>query len=91
MFVCPDITILSIPQVAAPAGYDNYQYFDVKQMDAALTYWNLMAYDYAGSWLNITANQANVYDASLTNVSTDVAVQWYLDNGVTASKMTIGK
>ncbi|EPS99490.1 hypothetical protein FOMPIDRAFT_40309 [Fomitopsis schrenkii] len=76
--------------IAAPAGYDNYQYFNVKQMDAALTYWNLMAYDYAGSWLNITANQANVYDASLTNVSTDVAVQWYLGNGVTASKMTIG-
>ncbi|KZT65234.1 carbohydrate-binding module family 5 protein [Daedalea quercina L-15889] len=76
--------------VAAPAGWENYQYFNVPQMDEAITYWNLMAYDYAGSWLNITANQANVYDASLTNVSTDIAIKWYLSQGATASKMTMG-
>ncbi|KAH9832008.1 glycoside hydrolase superfamily [Rhodofomes roseus] len=76
--------------VAAPAGWANYQYFNVPAMDAAITYWNIMAYDYAGSWENITANQANVYDASLTNVSTDIAIKWYLSQGATASKVTMG-
>ncbi|KZT03657.1 carbohydrate-binding module family 5 protein [Laetiporus sulphureus 93-53] len=75
---------------ASPAGYDNYQYFNVPQMDAALTYWNLMAYDYAGSWLNITANQANLYDHQLTNVSTHLALEWYIANGATPSKITMG-
>ncbi|OCH89471.1 hypothetical protein OBBRIDRAFT_664377 [Obba rivulosa] len=76
--------------VAAPAGWDNYQYFPVKQMDEAITYWNLMAYDYAGSWLNWTDNQANLYDGVRTNVSTDKALTWYVQNGATASKMTMG-
>ncbi|KAH9945514.1 glycoside hydrolase superfamily [Amylocystis lapponica] len=75
---------------AVPAGWDNYQYFLVPQMDAALTYWNLMAYDYAGSWLNFTDNQANLYDGVRTNVSTYKATKWYLDNGASANKITMG-
>ncbi|PCH38885.1 carbohydrate-binding module family 5 protein [Wolfiporia cocos MD-104 SS10] len=75
---------------AVSAGWANYQYLLVPQMDAALTYWNLMAYDYAGSWLNITANQANLYDPSLTNVSTNKAIEWYLANGATPSKINMG-
>ncbi|KAH8110970.1 glycoside hydrolase family 18 and carbohydrate-binding module family 5 protein [Phellopilus nigrolimitatus] len=75
---------------AVPAGSVNYANLNVAQMDAALSYWNLMAYDYAGSWLNFTDNQANLYDGQRTNVSTDKAVTWYLENGATAGKINMG-
>ncbi|EED82727.1 hypothetical protein POSPLDRAFT_58726 [Postia placenta Mad-698-R] len=75
---------------AVSAGWDNYQYMLVPQMDAALSYWNLMAYDYAGSWLNYMGTSANLYDASLTNVSTDKAIKWYLGQGATPSKINMG-
>ncbi|KDQ52897.1 carbohydrate-binding module family 5 protein [Jaapia argillacea MUCL 33604] len=75
---------------AVAAGSANYQYYVVPQMDAALTYWNLMAYDYAGSWLTWADNDANVYGGTRTNVSTDSAIKWYLANGATASKINMG-
>ncbi|KAG5635932.1 hypothetical protein H0H81_009645, partial [Sphagnurus paluster] len=75
---------------AVSAGQPNYQYLKVTQMNAALDYWNLMAYDYAGSWLNYADNQANLYGGARTGFNTDNAVQWYLANGATASKITLG-
>lgn len=75
---------------AVSAGPANYAYLDVPTMDAALTYWNLMAYDYAGSWLNFTDNQANLYGGARTNVSTDAAIKWYEANGATPSKINVG-
>ncbi|KAH9849684.1 glycoside hydrolase superfamily [Lenzites betulinus] len=75
---------------AVPAGSDNYQWLHVPIMDNALTYWNLMAYDYAGSWLTWADNQANLYYGQRTNVSTDKAVKWYLANGATANKINMG-
>lgn len=79
-----------ILQAAVAAGPANLAYLNVAQMDMALSYWDLMAYDYAGSWLDFTANSANVYDASLTNVSTDNALSFYLSNGATAGKINMG-
>ncbi|KAI0360781.1 hypothetical protein OH77DRAFT_1517210 [Trametes cingulata] len=75
---------------AVPAGSENYQYLRVPIMNDALTYWNLMAYDYAGSWLSWTDNQANLYGGERTNVSTDRAIKWYLANGATAGKINMG-
>ncbi|KAH9173832.1 glycoside hydrolase family 18 protein [Lactarius sanguifluus] len=75
---------------AVAAGTANYASLVVPQMNSALTYWNLMAYDYAGSWLTWADNQANLYGGARTNVSTDAAVQWYLSKGATASKINMG-
>ncbi|KLO18245.1 hypothetical protein SCHPADRAFT_820108 [Schizopora paradoxa] len=75
---------------AVPAGYANYINLVVSQMNSALSYWNLMAYDYAGSWLNFTDNQANVYGGVRTNVSTDRAFKWYTANGASAAKINMG-
>ncbi|EIN05503.1 hypothetical protein PUNSTDRAFT_122390 [Punctularia strigosozonata HHB-11173 SS5] len=75
---------------AVAAGPANYQYYVVPQMDKALTYWNLMAYDYSGSFSNITAPQDNVYGGALTGFSTDAAIQWYFANGATPSKINLG-
>ncbi|KAI5117053.1 hypothetical protein M0805_005292 [Coniferiporia weirii] len=75
---------------AVPAGSANYAYLNVPQMDKALSYWNLMSYDYAGSWLTFADNQANLYGGARTNVSTDEAVSWYVKNGATAGKINMG-
>lgn len=75
---------------AVAAGSANYANLNVAQMDAALSYWNLMAYDYAGSWLTFADNQANLYGGSRTGVSTDQAITFYLQNGATAGKINMG-
>ncbi|KAF9259245.1 hypothetical protein L218DRAFT_670920 [Marasmius fiardii PR-910] len=75
---------------AVSAGAANYAYLNVPQMNSALNFWNLMAYDYAGSWLTYADNQANLYGGQRTGVSTDQAVSHYLSSGATASKITMG-
>lgn len=75
---------------AVSAGSANYEYLVVPQMDKALSYWNLMAYDYAGSWLTYADNQANLYGGARTGVSTDAAVKWYLSQGASAGKIVMG-
>ena len=49
----------------------------------------VQAYDYAGSWSTVSADQANVF-GGVTGFSTDAALSWYLSNGATASKIALG-
>ncbi|KAL9051892.1 MAG: hypothetical protein Q9162_005730 [Coniocarpon cinnabarinum] len=80
--------------VACPAGPDNYQKYDVKGMDQYLDFWNLMAYDYAGSWDTIAGHQANLSPSATmpqaTPFSTTAATQFYLGQGVAPAKLTLG-
>ncbi|KXN88676.1 Chitinase 1 [Leucoagaricus sp. SymC.cos] len=75
---------------AVSAGSANYANYVVPQMNSAINYWNLMAYDYAGSWLTWADNQANLYGGARTGVNTDDAVKHYLSAGATASKINLG-
>ncbi|TRM60993.1 glycoside hydrolase family 18 protein [Schizophyllum amplum] len=76
--------------VAVSSGAANYANLDVPTMDAALSYWNLMAYDYSGAWLDFVANQANVIPDGVNNVSTKQALDWYAGAGATTNKMVLG-
>lgn len=80
--------------VASPAGPTNYEILKVADMDAHLDFWNLMAYDYAGSWDTNAGHQANLYagknNDSSTPFSTDAAVKYYLNNGVSPLKLILG-
>lgn len=63
-------------------------------MDKYVDFWNLMAYDYSGSWDTIAGHDANIY-ASSTNPSstpfnTDQAITYYTSNGVAAKKLVLG-
>lgn len=61
-----------------------------------LDYFNLMAYDYAGSWDSTSGHQANLYpssdsgNAQATKYSTERAVTDYIAAGVPASKIVLG-
>ncbi|KAG8759945.1 hypothetical protein FRC12_009648 [Ceratobasidium sp. 428] len=75
---------------AVPAGQPNYSNLLVKQMDASLSFWNLMAYDYAGSWSTTSDDQANLYGPTNSKTDTDTAVKWYTANGAAANKIALG-
>ncbi|KAL8767133.1 MAG: hypothetical protein Q9209_006296, partial [Squamulea sp. 1 TL-2023] len=80
--------------VACPAGPKNYEIMHIKDMDQYLDMWNLMAYDYAGSWDANAGHQANLYPSkenpSSTPFSTDAAVKYYTSHGVKSSKIVLG-
>lgn len=75
-------------------GSSHYEKLSVAQMDSYIDFWNLMAYDYSGSWDTITGHDANIYpsesDPSSTPFSTDQAIAYYTANGVAADKIIMG-
>ncbi|OAX83173.1 hypothetical protein ACJ72_02463 [Emergomyces africanus] len=81
--------------VACPAGPQNFEKLRLKEMTPYLDFYNLMAYDYAGSWDTITGHQAN-FEVSKSNpkstpYSTKAALDHYIEvGGVPASKMILG-
>ncbi|KAL1867067.1 Chitinase 4 [Diaporthe australafricana] len=82
--------------IASPAGPQNYNTMQLSAMSTYLDFFNLMAYDYAGSWDNTSGHQANLYAASdsgnalAAKYSTDRAVSDYIAAGVPASKIVLG-
>lgn len=66
----------------------------LKDMDLYLDFWNLMAYDYAGSWDRTAGHQSNILrhlkNPSCTPFSTQSAVEAYISGGIAPSKLVIG-
>lgn len=63
-------------------------------MDQYLDFWNLMGYDFAGSWDQVAAHQANLRPSktnpSSTPFSISAAVDYYVSHGVHSSKIVLG-
>lgn len=80
--------------VACPAGPSNCQWLQVENMDRYLDFWNVMAYDFAGSWDSTAGHQANIYpskqNAAATPFSIDFAMKWYIQHGVRPDKLVLG-
>lgn len=80
--------------VACPAGPQNIQNLNIRGMDQYLDFWNLMAYDYAGSWDTTAGHQSNWWPSSsnpgTTPFSTDAALRLYTGQGVCNDKIVIG-
>jgi chitinase len=80
--------------VACPAGPQNYNNMKIGEMDRYLDFWNLMAYDYAGSWDSTSGHQANLWASkscpASTPFNTAQAVEHYKSCGVASSKIVLG-
>ncbi|KAL6235876.1 hypothetical protein BDW75DRAFT_250539 [Aspergillus navahoensis] len=80
--------------VAAPAGPSKYTTLRLSSMDQYLNFWNLMAYDYSGSWDTITGHNANLFasrqNPASTPFNTHTAITAYLAAGIPASKINLG-
>ncbi|MCJ1475125.1 Endochitinase B1 [Lambiella insularis] len=80
--------------IACPAGPAKAQILHLHAMNPLLDFFNLMAYDYAGSWDPVAGHQANLYHSSSnpssTPFSTSAAVAYYLSQGIPASKIVLG-
>lgn len=67
---------------------------DLKGMDCYLSFFNLMAYDFAGSWDANAAHQANLFPSKSNPASTpysaERAVRYYISQGVDPSKIVLG-
>jgi chitinase len=66
----------------------------IKEMDQFLDFWNIMAYDFAGSWEQTTGHSANLYSSKQnpesTKFSADTAIKYYASQGVTKDKLVLG-
>ncbi|KAF7871907.1 uncharacterized protein EAF02_009012 [Botrytis sinoallii] len=80
--------------VASPAGPEKYNILHLADMDKYLDSWHLMAYDYAGSWDNVTGHMANLNPSLINNSSTPYSTQRaitdYIAKGVSLSKIIMG-
>ena len=80
--------------IASPAGPANYNLLPLGAIASTIDFFNLMAYDYAGSWDTLAGHQANLRPNPANNgstpFSTSAAVAAYVAAGVPPRKIVLG-
>ncbi|KAG6844561.1 hypothetical protein H0H87_005903 [Tephrocybe sp. NHM501043] len=73
--------------IAAPCGPEHYKKLHIAEMDKSLDFWNMMAYDFSGSWDKIAQHQANVFGGPMSAAE---SIHHYIAHGVSRSKIVMG-
>lgn len=85
--------------IASPATPFNYDCLKLRELSEPLDWINIMNYDYAGPWSEMTLPQANLYPAKPldnsggvppTHTSVDQCVKDFIDRGVPPMKIVVG-
>ncbi|GAB7356357.1 hypothetical protein MBLNU459_g7145t2 [Dothideomycetes sp. NU459] len=81
--------------IASSCGADNMNRMRLREMDRYLDFWNLMAYDFSGTWSDVAAHQANLLPSrsnpKSTPFSTEAAVEYYVNRaGIAPHKIVLG-
>ncbi|KAI3651890.1 hypothetical protein MP228_003193 [Amoeboaphelidium protococcarum] len=80
---------------AGPAGLDKLQHWDMNELDKYLDFITVMTYDFRGGWSAQTGHMTNLYEAIgdpevKEKISADVAIQYYIKNGMPSNKICMG-
>ncbi|AOW06657.1 glycoside hydrolase [Yarrowia lipolytica] len=73
--------------IAAPGSVWYAKHLKIAEMDQFLSFWNIMAYDFAGSWSPQSGHQSNLYGGE---ISVDQIMNYYVQNGVASEKLILG-
>ncbi|CCH46845.1 Chitinase 1 [Wickerhamomyces ciferrii] len=76
--------------IASPAFAEKLDIFNVEEMDKFLSFWNLMTYDFAGSWSDKTGYHCNLYKKSQDELCADDSIKYFLSKGISSSKLVLG-
>ncbi len=75
--------------VASPAGIDKIANFNLAGLAPSVDFFNVMAYDFHGTWENTTGHQA-AFTGDADGYDIKTAVHAYLDAGVPGEKIVLG-
>ncbi len=75
--------------VASPAGYDKIANFNLAGLAPSVDYFNLMSYDFHGTWENVTGHQS-AFTGDPNGYDIKHAVDLYLAAGVNPGKIVLG-
>lgn len=78
--------------MATPAFEEKMSILPIKKMDKYIDYWNLMTYDYFGSWSDRTGYHSNLYEhSSNEGLNGDSAVKYMTKTlGINPKKVVLG-
>ncbi|MCB1286526.1 MAG: glycoside hydrolase family 18 protein, partial [Mycobacterium sp.] len=75
--------------VASPAGYEKIANFNLAGLAPSVDFFNLMSYDFHGTWENTTGHQS-AFTGDANGYDVETAVNLYLANGVDPGKIVLG-
>ncbi|CUM63431.1 uncharacterized protein PRCAT00001006001 [Priceomyces carsonii] len=78
--------------IASPAGKEQLNILDLKELDRYLSFWNVMCYDFNGeSWSDKTAYHSNLFGFNGdNNLNCSDTINHYIKKGIKPEKLILG-